>query len=231
MTAQKKPSARAKSTAAKSTAAKSTAAKRAALRRRRVIRRRITLLIAAALIFVFAFAVFRAFRPSPPNMGTLVNVSDDVLQYEDAVTRHCEEYGIREYSTVMMAIMQQESAGQGTDVFQCSESPFNTEYENTPESIPDPDYSIRVGAETFAYCLELADCKSISDTEALKMAIQEYNFGNNYADWAIENYGGYSPENAWEYSEMMRAQLGWSSYGDPEYVSHVLRYIDFEQPA
>ena len=122
--------------------------------------------------------------------------------------------------------MQQESSGQGTDIFQCSESPFNTEYDNTPGSIADTAYSIRVGVETFAYCLEQAECKSISDTNALKLALQEYNFGNDYAGWAIANYGGYSEENAFEFSEKMKAELGWETYGDPQYVSHVLQYIE-----
>lgn len=158
--------------------------------------------------------------------GTLTGVNDDVLQYRSKVEAWCKEFGIEEYSTLMLAMMQQESSGQGTDVFQCSESPFNTMYSNAPNSITDVDYSIQVGVETFAYCLDAAGCKSISDTNRLKVAIQEYNFGNDYAGWALSNYGGYSAENAIEYSEMMKSQLGWSAYGDVEYVPHVLRYID-----
>ena len=172
-----------------------------------------------------ALCVRRATRPV--NRGTLVGVNEDVLQYTDTVEKYCQEFGISQYSVLMLAIMQQESSGQGTDVFQCSESPFNTEYDNAPGSITDVDYSIRVGAETFAYCLDVAKCRRISDMDALKLAIQEYNFGNLYASWALENYGGYSEANALEYSEMMKAQLGWSTYGDPQYVSHVLQYITF----
>lgn len=158
--------------------------------------------------------------------GTLKGVNEDVLQYQSQVEAWCKEFDIEQYSTLLLAMMQQESSGQGTDVFQCSESPFNTWYSNTPNSITDVDYSIRVGVETFAYCLEVAGCKSIRDTDRLKVAIQEYNFGNDYAGWALSNYGGYSPENAIEYSETMMAQLGWSAYGDVEYVPHVLQYID-----
>lgn len=157
--------------------------------------------------------------------GTLTGVNSDVLSYQAQVEAYCQEYDIPEYATLLLALMQQESSGQGTDVFQCSESPFNTEYENYPGSITDADYSIRVGVETFAYCLEEASCRRISDTDALKLAIQEYNFGNSYAAWARENYGGYSEESAYAFSEMMKAQLGWDSYGDPEYVAHVLQYI------
>ena len=123
-----------------------------------------------------------------------------------------------------LAIMQQESAGSVADVMQASESPFNTWYANTPNSILDPDYSIRVGVETFAYCLNEAGCTSPRQKSRLKLALQTYNYGNSYASWALTNYGGYSQDNALEFAENMKGKLGWSQYGDPEYVSHVLRY-------
>ncbi|MDO4344652.1 MAG: lysozyme family protein [Eubacteriales bacterium] len=200
-------------------------------RRQEVLRSRIILgCIIASIIIIAALALLlpkssQRFR-RPVNMGELVGVSSDVLQYTDAVASACREYDIQEYSTLLMALMQQESSGQGTDIFQCSESPFNTEYSNEPGSITDTAYSIRVGVETFAYCLEQAGCKSISDTNALKLALQEYNYGNDYAAWALENYGGYSEESALAFSEKMKAQLGWETYGDPQYVQHVLQYIN-----
>ncbi len=35
---------------------------------------------------------------------------------------------------------------------------------------------------------------------------------------------GYSEANALQFSQEQAASLGWKSYGDPEYVPHVLRY-------
>ena len=78
-----------------------------------------------------------------------------------------------QFEPFFLAIMQQESAGSVPDVMQASESPFNTWYANTPNSIPDPDYSIRVGVETFAYCLEEAGCAAPNQKERLKLALQE----------------------------------------------------------
>ena len=78
--------------------------------------------------------------------------------------------------------------------------------------------------ETFAYCLEEAGCTAPNQKERLKLALQTYNYGNSYASWALTNYGGYSLDNALEFSENMKVKLGWNQYGDPEYVSHVLRY-------
>lgn len=178
----------------------------------------------AAVIILAALAIFLPRNLASVGEGSIKGVNSDVLQYQAKVEEQCREFGISQYSTLLMALMQQESSGQGTDVFQCSESPFNTQYDNAPGSITDVDYSIRVGVETFAYCLEQAGCKSISDTNALKLALQEYNFGNDYAGWALANYGGYSPENALEFSEKMKAELGWAVYGDPLYVDHVLQY-------
>lgn len=221
-------------TSAPKTAAGSSSreAKRAAAaekRRQEVQRAKLFLGCAAAALVLFILlalilpGVFKKKTATP--QGTLIGVNSDVLQYQEAVTEECQKQGILEYATLLLALMQQESSGQGTDVFQCSESPFNTEYSSSPGSISDVSYSIQVGVQTFAYCLEAAGCESISDTDALKLALQEYNYGNDYAGWALTNYGGYSEENALEFSEKMQDELGWSAYGDPEYVAHVLRYI------
>jgi len=61
----------------------------------------------------------------------------------------------------------------------------------------------------------------------IKTALQGYNYGNGYIAWAKDNYGGYTYANAAEFSVMMAERLGWSSYGDKQYVSHVLRYYPF----
>ena len=187
--------------------------------------RRLKLLIAAITAIVLIVGGLLIHRLLfPISKGSLTGVSEEVLQYQSSVEKACKDAGISQFSTVMLAMMQQESSGLGTDVLQCSECPFNTNYDNTPNAITDPYYSIQVGAEYFAYCLKEAGCRSIKNTERLKIALQDYNFGNSYATWVLENYGTYTVENATEFSLMMQNTLGWSSYGDPEYVEHVLRY-------
>ena len=188
------------------------------------VRRLKFLIVAVSAVVLILGGLLIHHLLTPVNKGSLTGVSDEVLQYEDSVKKSCKDAGISQFSTVMLAMMQQESSGLGTDVMQCSECPFNTEYDNTPNAIQDPEYSIQVGAEYFAYCLKEAGCKRIGNTERLKIALQDYNFGNSYATWVLENYGSYSVENATEFSLMMQESLGWSSYGDPEYVDHVLRY-------
>lgn len=186
---------------------------------------RLRLTIAASAVALTLLGVF--FHFSPFRNGKAVRLSDAVLQYKDQVRAACESYGIPDFSEIALAVMQQESAGSVPDVMQSSESPFNTLYPNTPGAITDPSYSIQVGIETLAYCLEEAGCKSPSDSDRLKLALQTYNYGNSYATWALENYGEYSEENAAIFSENMKAKLGWSEYGDKQYVPHVLQYYSF----
>ena len=42
-----------------------------------------------------------------------------------------------------------------------------------------------------------------------------------------ESRGGYTLANAAEFSDMMAQRMGWSSYGDKQYVPHVLQYYAF----
>ena len=151
-------------------------------------------------------------------------LSQEVLSYTTAIQKYANQYGIPEYVSVIQAIMMQESGGRGTDPMQSSECPYNTRYSNSPNAIQDADYSIQVGIQYYADCLKEAGCTSPQDMDKLKLSLQGYNYGNGYITWAIRKYGGYSAENAMQFSNEQAASHGWSAYGDPEYVPHVLRY-------
>lgn len=152
--------------------------------------------------------------------GTL---SESVLAYEDIVGRYCAEYGISEYAPLVLAVMQQESGGAGSDPMQCSECPDNLNYPDKPNGITDPNYSVEVGVEYLASCIRAAGCTSPSDIPHISLALQGYNYGGGYIEWAEER-GGYSAENAMQFSQLQAVAHGWPGYGDPQYVSHVLRY-------
>ena len=161
------------------------------------------------------------------NSSTVAPVSAEVEAYEPLIRQYARQHGIEEYVELIKAVMMQESGGQGTDPMQASECGYNTRYPNTPNGITDPEYSIDVGIQNLAACLREADVESPVDMNHIKLALQGYNYGNGYISWAKENYGGYTYANAVEFSEMMAERNGWSSYGDKEYVSHVLRYYVF----
>ena len=149
------------------------------------------------------------------NLG-YVSVSQDVLKYKVLVEEYCNKYEIPDQVSIVLAIMMQESGGRGLDPMQASECGFNTRYPRVPNGITDPVYSIDVGVQNWASVWKEAG--------ELKLALQGYNFGNGYIQWAKER-GGYTLENAKEFSSMMASKLGWSSYGDILYVEHVMRYI------
>lgn len=151
-------------------------------------------------------------------------VSEEVKAYAGLIQLYSAEHGIPEYTELIMAVMMQESGGQGSDPMQASECAFNTKYPKTTGGITDRSYSISVGIQALADCLTMAGAESPEDIERISLALQGYNFGSGYISWALANYGCYSELNALEFSAMMAQRLGWPSYGDPYYVQHVMRY-------
>lgn len=173
------------------------------------------LFISFACSLGFTFTVIQ----SPGNS----DLSNTVSAYRSAVTEIATQYNIPEYVNLILAVMQQESGGQGSDPMQASECEYNTEYEQKPNSITDPLYSIQCGIQELRDCLHKADVKAPNDTQSIELALQGYNYGIYYIVWA-QWHGGYSLTNAGDYSNMLADTLGWTSYGDPYYVPHVLRY-------
>ena len=154
-------------------------------------------------------------------------VSEEVQAYTPLIQKYAKKHGIPEYVELIKAVMMQESGGRGSDPMQAAECGYNIKYPNTPNGIPDPEYSVDVGIQNLAACLNAAGVKNPLDMENIKLALQGYNFGNGYITWAKANYGGYSYANALEFSVMQAEKHGWSGYGDTQYVAHVLRYYPY----
>ena len=154
------------------------------------------------------------------------NVSDEVLRYRATVERIAAKYGMTPYVELILAVMMQESGGRGLDVMQAAEGGFNKKYPHVPNGITDPEYSIECGIQELKYALDKAGCTGPTDLDRIKLALQGYNYGSGYIDWAMERDGGYTKANAIAYSDMMCARPNWpySRYGDKKYVDHVLRY-------
>lgn len=161
------------------------------------------------------------------NSNAVTPVSAEVQAYTPVIQRYAAEHGISEYVELIKAVMMQESGGRGLDPMQASEGSFNTRYPNTPNGITDPDYSISCGVQELKDCLVRAKVENPVDMEHIKLALQGYNYGNGYISWAVSKDGGYTASNAIEFSDMMAEKMGWSNYGDKQYVSHVLRYYPF----
>lgn len=151
-----------------------------------------------------------------------VDLSENVIALMPKIQTACIAHNIPEYVPLVAAVMMQESRGDVEwvhgDVMQCAESM------GYPAGTPVPvDESIDHGTGLIANLLNQVGCKSPADLNSIKLALQSYNFGPGFISWAQER-GGYSKQNAIDFAAYMAAQMGWSDYGDSEYVDHVLRF-------
>ena len=178
------------------------------------------------LIFILLFGGY-LYTVGGSNSSAVSPVSQEVERYEPLIRKYANQYGIGEYVELLKAVMMQESGGRGLDPMRSSEGAFNTRYPRQPNGIKDPEYSIACGVQELKAALTKAEVKNAIDMERIKLALQGYNFGNGYISWAKKKYDGYSTANAAEFSDMMARRMGWSRYGDKEYVPHVLRYYAF----
>src|SRR5699024_6402977 len=164
----------------------------------------------------------------PPGQA---EVTEDVLQYRDKVESELAKYEMEEYTDVLLALIMQESGGQGSDPMQSSES-----YCGSIGCISDPDKSIEEGVKHFKNVME----KSNND---VKLALQSYNFGNGFIDYVNERGGEYTFDLAISFSQKeyqkqidngngsqytcLRAEGAKhdACYGDIMYVESVLKYL------
>lgn len=148
----------------------------------------------------------------------MVSVPEGVLKYEDEIKSELEDQNLdASFLPVLLAIASQESGGRVPDIFQSSESL------GLPRNSIGPEDSIEQGVKYFKQLADAVGIENASD-EGLNLVLQSYNFGEGFIDYAKER-GGYSQETAESFSEHMASQMGWSSYGDPNYISHVSKYI------
>lgn len=184
----------------------------------------------ALLVIVLVVMCFAGFMFASDEDDTeILPVTEEVKAYEPLIQRYAREHSIGDYVLLIQAVMMQESGGRGTDPMQASECGYNTLYPHAPGSIRDPEYSINVGIQNLADCLSVAQCESPMDIDAIKLALQGYNYGQGYITWAMNKYGEYTKANAVEFSINAAERYGWSSYGDMNYVPHVLRYYPLGQ--
>ena len=186
-----------------------------------------TVVVLVVIMIVMCFAGMML--ASDEDDTEILPISEEVIAYEPIIQQYAREHGIGDYVLLIQAVMMQESGGRGGDPMQCSECNFNTLYPHVPGGITDPEYSINVGIQNLANCLQIAQCESPMDMDAVKLALQGYNYGQGYITWAMNKYGEYSKANAIEFSMKTAEAYGWDSYGDMDYVPHVLRYYPLGQ--
>ncbi|URM31508.1 lysozyme family protein [Cytobacillus firmus] len=149
------------------------------------------LLFFMVLIFVL-FDQFKQINIRETSVSLLPNlVSKDVQNYTPLLEMELKEVNLEEYTLVLAAIMQQESKGKGGDPMQASESAGLP-----PNSIQDPEQSIKQGVKHFKRALDYGNNKKVD----FPTIIQAYNMGIGYIDYVSQKGGKHSEEIAKEFS-------------------------------
>ncbi|MBU5481628.1 lysozyme family protein [Blautia sp. MSJ-19] len=213
------------------------AKKQRLLNRRRQVRRQKIFLLS---IFLLAAILLLAFSGvGPLRKGALTyHINASCESYRSDVEQAAAAYDMSDYVDLLLALMMQESSGQGTDVMQSSEGAYNTRYPQTPNGITDADYSIACGIQELKYSMEKAGVTGPKDISGIQLALQGYNFGadvyfkyleeNQITTWSVASSEKFaemaSGETARSQEDPLYATAGPWDYGDQHYPEHVLRY-------
>ena len=180
---------------------------------------------ALAALFLIPLLVLAGIAGALRGGGFAQNVgpSADVLALMPQINAACQTHGIPEYAPLVAAVMMQESGGNvaltNGDVMQCAESL------GYPAGTPVPvEESINHGVGVLAHKLVRAGSTGPTDMPAICLALQAYNYGDGYFNWAASHGGGYSKENALSFQQYQMSHGYPSGYGDSNYVDHVLRF-------
>ncbi|MFD2132178.1 lysozyme family protein [Pseudogracilibacillus auburnensis] len=159
-----------------------------------------------------------------------VSVSEDVLKHQPMVEKYAQEYGISEYVSTLLAIIQVESGGKVPDVMQSSESL------GLPPNSLDTEASIKQGTKYFSDLLRSVE-KNGGD---INVVIQAYNYGGAFIDYVARRGSQYNFELAENFAKersggskvtysnpiAVKKNGGWRyRYGNMFYVDLVSQYF------
>lgn len=162
-----------------------------------------------------------------------LNLSEEVLQYQAIVEQYAQEYGISDYVPYLLAIMQAESGGKGSDVMQASE-PLGL-----PPNTLGTDESIRQGCRYLSSLIQSVNARECD----INTAIQAYNFGGQYISYVLDNGKKHSYSLAENFAKeksggrtvtytnpiAVARNGGWRyAYGNQFYVEIVSQYLAVE---
>lgn len=165
---------------------------------------------------------------------TGMNLSPEVLAHQPTVEKYAKEYGISEYVSYLLAIMQVESGGTAVDVMQSSESL------GLPPNTLGTEESIKQGCKYFASLLSSSESKGCD----INAVIQSYNYGGGYLDYVAGNGKKHSFNLAENFSREKSGGVkvtytnpiavarngGWRyNYGNMFYVELVSQYLTTAQ--
>lgn len=138
-------------------------------------------------------------------IGVAQNLSPEVEQWRDLVSREAEAQGMTNYVSLILAIIQVESGGRGTrDIMQSSESAGLP-----PNTFQSEEESIRQGVTYLRSIIEILQGFNQGYENNAKLIAQAYNFGSPFARYVGNRGGEYDLEVAEAYSrDIVAPSLG-----------------------
>lgn len=205
------------------------------LRQQQVKRQKLLLTGAGILLLLCILAGTFLFRR---NHQEKLPINSSCESYRSQVEEVSAVYGMSEYVDLILALMMQESSGQGPDVMQAAEGAYNKRYPQVPNGIQDVSYSIECGIQELKYAMDKAGVTGPDDMENIRLALQGYNFGADvYFSYLEENgISSWSEKTSEAFARMASGNTprtednplyetaGPWNYGDQKYPEHVLRY-------
>ncbi|MDG4657333.1 lysozyme family protein [Ectobacillus antri] len=119
--------------------------------------------------------------------------TDKVLTYETDIKNELTKYNLSEFTPLLLAIMYQESKGEGLDPMQSSESAGLKR-----NAIQNPQQSISQGVFHFQHMYKLGQKHHVD----LSTIVQSYNMGPGYIMYIAGNGTQHTQELAKAYSKM-----------------------------
>lgn len=150
-------------------------------------------LLFVLLLFVFVLIVANLIKQPAPQKLPLFDLDPfaQAKKYQPLIYEELAKYHLENYTTVVIALMQQESHGKGGDPMQASESAGLP-----PNTIQDPKQSIEAGVKHFQRSLTYGENKKVD----FPTIIQAYNMGIGYIDYVAQHGGKHSEELAKQFS-------------------------------
>lgn len=148
------------------------------------------MLLAAFLIILF-IVLAKVLEHPDKKLAQPQDHFQQVKKYKTELHNELAKVHLENYTTVLLAVMEQESHGYGGDPMQASEAAGLA-----PNTIKDPEKSIRVGVKHFQRILLYGQKKNVD----FPTILQAYNMGIGYINYVAEHGGKHSEKLAKEFS-------------------------------
>jgi len=173
--------------------------------------------IAGLMLFLLVVIMASFSHTDEGSQGT-AKIPDKISRWRPIIQEYCDKYQCSDQVELLLALMYQEIGETDTlDVMQSSES-----MGLAPNAIQDPIQSIEAGVKHFKKVLDYGNSKGVD----FSTIVQSYNFGSGYIDYVSSMGGKHTKELAMSFSAKEATASGWSSYGDVDYVVHVMSKVE-----